>query len=99
MAIIKKDCIIFSSGKQIDIPGGIISITKTLELNDYYSRNILFFDHASKTNKQLEPVRNIYGLATEELIEVADCMTRLWIDLKDNVRRYGINSPEIFNIK
>jgi hypothetical protein len=99
MAILKKDSIIFSSGRQIDIPGGIVSITKSLELTDYYSRNILFYDYASKGNKQLEPVRNIYSLTTEELVEVADCMIQLWINLKDNTRKLGINSPDIFNIK
>ena len=99
MATIKKDSIIFSNGRQIDIPGGIISITRTLELNDYYSRNILFYDYASKSNKQLEPVRNIYSLTTDELVELADSMIQLWIDLKDNVRKIGISNPEIFNIK
>lgn len=99
MATIKKDCIIFSNGRQVDIPGGIISITRTLELNDYYSRNILFYDYASRSNKQLESVRNIYNLTTEELVELADCMIQLWIDLKDNARKLGMNNPEIFNIK
>lgn len=99
MATFKKDSITFSNGRQVDIPGGIISITRTLELADYYSRNILFFDYASKTNKQVEPVRNIYNLSRDELIEVADCMIQLWIDLKDNTRKMGIENPDIFNIK
>lgn len=99
MATIKKDSIIFSGGKQIDIPGGIISITKSLELSDYYSRSILFYDYASKVNKSLQPVRNIYNLDREDIIEIADCMIQLWIDLKDNVRKLGIENPDIFNIK
>lgn len=99
MAILKKDSITFSSGKQIDIPGGVISINRTLELSDYYSRNILYFDYGSKTNKQLEPVRNIYNIDKDELIEIADCMIQLWIDLKDNTRKFGITNPDIFNIK
>ena len=99
MATLKKDSIIFSNGRQVDIPGGIISITKSLELTDYYARNILFYNPASKTDKQLAPVRNIYDLNREELIETADCMIHLWIDLKDNVRKFGTENPDIFNIK
>jgi len=99
MATLKKDGIIFSTGRQINVPGGIISITRNLELTDYYSRNILFYEPASKSDKQLEPVRNIYDLTKDELIEVADCMIQLWINLKDNARRVGVKNPEIFNTR
>ena len=99
MAILKKDMITFSNGRQIKVPGGIFSIISTLELADYYSRLVFFFDHDSKGNKDVPAVKNIYNLSKEELIEVADCMIMLWIDLKDSVRKYGINNPEIFNLR
>ncbi len=99
MAILKKDSVQFSTGRQIDTPGGILSITRTLELSDYYSRNIFFYNPASKADKQLAPVRNVYDLSRDELIETADCMIRLWIDLKDNIRKLGPDNPDIFNIK
>ncbi len=99
MANVKKDQMSFENGRQLTIPGGIVSISKSLELADYYSRSILFYDPISKTNKAVEPVQNIYNLTGNELIELADNMIRLWIDLKDNVRKYGIKSPEIFNIR
>ncbi|WP_207510442.1 hypothetical protein [Longitalea luteola] len=99
MAVLKKDIITFSSGRQIKVLGGIFSIVSSLELADYYSRLVFFYDHDSKNNKELPSVKNIYNLTKEELIEVADCMIMLWIDLKDNVRKYGIDNPEIFNVR
>lgn len=99
MANTKKDTITFESGRQIIIPGGIVSINKFLEVSDYYSRTILFLDPTFKVDKKIEPVQNIYQLTSPELIELADHMIYLWMNLKDNVRRYGIKSPEIFNIR
>ncbi|MCS3801010.1 hypothetical protein [Niastella sp. OAS944] len=99
MAVFKKDIITFSNGRQIKVPGGIFTIISSLELADYYSRLVFFYDHDSKNNKEITSVKNIYNLTKEELIEVADCMIALWIDLKDNVRRYGVDNPEIFNVR
>lgn len=99
MANVKKDTLSLSNGKQIQIPGGVVSISKTLELSDYYSRKILFFDPASKNDNKISPVQNIYGLSADEWIEMLDNMIRLMIDLKDNIRKYGIQNPEIFNLK
>ena len=30
-------------------------------------------------------------------MEVADYCIRQWMDVKDNVRRYGVDSPKVFN--
>ncbi|MEC5143058.1 hypothetical protein [Chitinophaga sp. 212800010-3] len=92
MAIVKKDTIVFSNGREITAPGGIISITRTLELSDYYSRNVFFLDSSGK-------VINIYQLTKDELIEIADLMIQLWMELKDNVRQADITSPTIFKTK
>jgi hypothetical protein len=99
MAILKKEIMVFSTGKQIKVPGGIFSILPSLEIADYYSRLVLFYDSDSKKDNTLPAVRNVYGLTKEELIEVADAMIMCWIDLKDNVRKYGIDNPEIFNVR
>lgn len=40
---------------------------------------------------------NPYSLTPEEIFEMADYNIRLWLDLKDNIRRYGVNSPKVFN--
>jgi hypothetical protein len=99
MAILKKDTIIFSSGRQIKVPGGILSISRSLELADYYSRNVLYYEVEHRKNKDVEPVGNVYNLTKDEVIEIADCMIQLWIELKDNVRKSGIKSSEIFNVR
>lgn len=95
MAIVKKDTIVFSNGREISAPGGIISITRTLELSDYYSRNVFFLDGQASGGK----VVNIYQLSKDELIEIADLMIQLWMELKDNVRQSDITNPAIFKAK
>jgi len=99
MATIKKDLIIFASGRQITVPNGSLSITRRLEIADYYSRNIFFADGQPTGDKKIDKVTNIYGLTREEVIEIADAMIHLWIDLKDNVRALGVDTPEIFNVR
>lgn len=42
-------------------------------------------------------VLNPFRLSESELMEIADYNIRLWLDLKDNIRKYGANSPQIFN--
>jgi len=42
-------------------------------------------------------VLNPYKLTAIELMEIADYNIRLWLDLKDNIRKLGINNPKIFN--
>lgn len=99
MATIKNDTITFSGGRQIKVPGGILSISRTLELADYYSRNVLHYEPEHRKNKDIPPVINIYGLTKEELVEIADCMIQQWIELKDNVRKFGIKNPKIFKVR
>jgi len=40
---------------------------------------------------------NPYNLTEAEIFEIADYNIRLWMDLKDNIRRYGVSSPKVFN--
>ena len=42
-------------------------------------------------------VINPYHLSEAEIFEIADYNIRLWLDLKDNIRKYGVNSPRVFN--
>jgi len=96
MAILKKNSILFTNGREIKVPGGILSITRSLELADYFSRNVLYYEPEHKKNKEIAPVGNIHDLTKDELIEVSDCMIQLWMELKDNVRKHGITSEDIF---
>lgn len=47
--------------------------------------------------KTTSAVLNPHRLTVSELIEIADYNIRLWMDLKDNIRRHGIHNPRIFN--
>jgi len=40
---------------------------------------------------------NPYNLTEVEIFEIADYNIRLWMDLKDNIRRYGVGGPKVFN--
>ena len=48
--------------------------------------------------KNIAVVSNPYKLTKDELMEIADYNIRLWMDLKDNIRKYGINSTKVFSI-
>ncbi|MCW3090482.1 MAG: hypothetical protein JWP81_1551 [Ferruginibacter sp.] len=51
-----------------------------------------------KPDKKLSAsIANPFRLTTEDLMEIADYNIRLWLDLKDNVRKYGVDNPKIFN--
>lgn len=91
----KSEIINFTSGRQILLPGGVVSINRNLELADYYSRNILYLDNATQGGN----VVNIHNLTKDELIELSDMMIQLWIELKNNVRHSDITNPGIFNCK
>jgi len=54
----------------------------------------------TKEKKQIKPeasVVNPHRLTKEDIWEIADFNIRLWLDLKDRVREYGIGNPKIFN--
>ena len=112
MADIKRRNLLFSSGKQVKLFGNSIAISKSGEIGEGYAPNLFsFFEqvqenkptientdkaHASK-GKTTTGVANPYNLTAEELAELADFNIRLWLDFKDNLRRYGVNNPKIFN--
>jgi len=89
--------IVLSSGRQVMVPNGSFSISRRLEIADYYSRNIFFLEPALPGEKKADKVANIHALTREEVIEISDAMISLWISLKDNVRTLGVDNPEIFN--
>ena len=47
--------------------------------------------------KTLGSVVNPHQLTAGDLMEIADFNIRLWLDLKDNIRKYGTSDPKIFN--
>ncbi len=47
--------------------------------------------------KTVSSVSNPFRLSETDLMEIADYNIRLWLDLKDSIRKHGINSPNLFN--
>ena len=52
---------------------------------------------AKSTAKTSAIVLNPHRLTIMEILEVADFNISLWMQLKDNIRRHGLNNPRIFN--
>ena len=48
-------------------------------------------------SKTVSSVSNPFRLSETDLMEIADYNIRLWLDLKDSIRKHGINSPSLFN--
>jgi len=49
------------------------------------------------SKKFLTTVVNPHRLTDREILEIADYNIRLWMDLKDNIRKYGTNNPKVFS--
>lgn len=47
--------------------------------------------------KQAAMVSNPFRLSEVDIMEIADYNIRLWLDLKDSIRKHGINNPQLFN--
>src|ERR1700710_1099167 len=97
MAEFKRRTLILSNGKQVKLFGNSIAIGKSLEIGEGYAPNIFSCTQDQSKQKSTLTVLNPYQLTLEELMEVADYNIRLWMDLKDNIRKHGTSSPKIFN--
>jgi len=80
---------IFSSMEQAadektfgELPGKVEEIKKT---------------RGRKSGKTMTTVCNPHRLTPDEVLEMADYNIRLWMELKDNVRAWGVSNPRIFN--
>lgn len=96
MAVIKKRVLILSSGKQIKLQGITLCIANSLEVGEGFTRNFLFFDPDQVKDTVTTEVSNPYHLTQDELMEVADYMISLWMQLKEKVRQHGMKNPDIF---
>lgn len=97
MAEFKRRTLTLSTGKQIKLYGNSIGIRKSLEMAEEYAPNR--FSHISNEVKEkpVSAVSNPHQLTAEKMYELADYSIRLWLDLKDNIRKHGVNSPKVFN--
>jgi hypothetical protein len=97
MADFKRRTLLLSSGKQIKLFGNSIAIGKSLEIGEGYAPNIFSCINEQTTPKTPGAVSNPYELTLEEIYELADYNIQLWMDLKANIRKHGLNSSKIFN--
>jgi hypothetical protein len=93
----KSRTLLLSSGKQVKLFGNSIAIGKSLEIGEGYAPNIFSSVNEHASNKSTAPVSNPYELTADEIMELADYNIQLWMDLKSNLRKYGLNSSKIFN--
>lgn len=97
MAELKKRILSLSNGKQVKLYGNSLAIGKSLEIGEGYAPNVLSFYPDAPADKTLVAVNNPYKFTAEEIQEIADYNIRLWMELKDNLRKHGIGSNKIFN--
>ncbi|MCW3107418.1 MAG: hypothetical protein JWQ09_1924 [Segetibacter sp.] len=97
MADFKRRTLLLSSGKQIKLFGSSIAIGKSLEIGEGYAPNIFSCTSEQIAVKSTSLVNNPHDLTSEEIIELADYNIQLWMDLKTNIRKHGLQSPKIFN--
>lgn len=97
MTDFKRRTLYLNTGKQIKLFGNSVAIGKSLELGEGYAPNIFSFVEPRPEDKSTPSVLNPHKLTPAEMLEIADFNIRLWMDLKDNIRKHGVGSPKIFN--
>ncbi|HEY0298485.1 MAG TPA: hypothetical protein VGB84_04620 [Arachidicoccus sp.] len=93
MAELRKRLLKFSTGKQIILYGNSIGIGKSLEVGECIIPNILALPLDADTE---QTIQNPQHLTADEVMELADFMTGLWLQLKENIRTHGLSNPKIF---
>ena len=97
MAEFKRRTLVFSTGKQVKLFGNSFAIGKSLEIGEGYAPNIFSCYNEQQTTQTISVISNPHKLSPDELMELADYNIRLWMDLKDNIRRYGVENTKVFN--
>ena len=97
MAEFKRKTLLLSSGKQIKLFGGSVAIGKSLEIGEGYAPNIFSCINNQAEDKTPAVVSNPHQLNFEEMMELADFIIQLWMDLKANIRKHGVESQKVFN--
>jgi hypothetical protein len=97
MAELKRQTFQFTSGKQIRLHGNSFFVNKSLEIGEGFVPNLFSLFEEQTVGRPSISVSNLHKLTPEEIQELADYNIRLWLDLKDNIRKYGVNSPKVFN--
>jgi hypothetical protein len=93
----KRRTLLLSSGKQIKLFGSSIAIGKSLEIGEGYAPNIFSCSINPAEPKSPPVVANPNSFTGEEIMELADYNIQLWMDLKENIRKHGMDNSKIFN--
>jgi hypothetical protein len=96
MAEFKRRKLILSNGKHVRLFGNSMAIGPNLEIGEGYAPNILSGQLEPEMNKTSPEIFNPQKLTQEELQELADYNIRLWMELKDNLRKFGVSSSKLF---
>ena len=97
MTDFKRRTLLLSTGKQIRLFGNSMAIGRSLEIGEGYAPNIFSRIEEPLEEESQATVSNPHQLTPEELMELADYNIQLWMDLKANIRKYGLSSSRIFN--
>lgn len=97
MAELRRKLLILGSGKQVRLYGGSIAISKGLEIGEGCAPNIFSFTGTEGPSDPEGKVLNVHGLSAADLEELADYNIQLWMNLKANLRRHGVENPKVFN--
>lgn len=86
-----------STGRQVKLYGTSIGISDTLEIGEGYAPNLFALNTETNADKPAAShVHNPNRFTAEELMELADYMMQLWLQLKINIRKYGTENTRLF---
>ncbi len=97
MAELKRRLFLFTSGKQIRLYGNSMAIGRNMEIGEGNAPTILSVQEADAKGNSPAIIINPHKLAVDDFMEMADYNIQLWMNLKANIRKYGLDNPKIFS--
>jgi len=97
MAVLKENVLLLDNGRKIKLHGDGLGINHRMEVTIAINGgNMLTMERHYASKSDLDPVSNPHNLSKEEMAEIADCMIGLWWKFRDSVKKFGVNSIELF---
>lgn len=112
MTSFKKRTLFLSTGKEVKLYGNSFAIGATGEIGEGAPPNIFFAvdriesgsfpagvtpeQKAKSGGRAAMAVHNPHDLTAEELMEIADYNMGLWLELKANLRKFGVDDARVF---
>ena len=97
MADFKRKTLLLASGKQLKLYGNSVAIGKTLQIGEGYAPNLFSCLDSGQEEGTSLTVSNPHKLTADELHDLADYNIQLWMNLKANLRKFGVADPKIFS--